>query len=92
MSDALFGIRNGMDLYFAQNNNKIGNRPVQIQYEDEEGNPQTALRKYQQLVTRDQVRYALKEVLARFQRLLRQELRDQVGSEADIDEELRGLA
>lgn len=48
-------IRNGIDLYFAQNNNKIGNRPVQIQYEDEEGNPQTALRKYQQLVTRDQV-------------------------------------
>src|SRR5258707_1729596 len=48
-------IRNGMDLYFTQNNNKIGNRPVQIQYEDEEGNPQTALRKYQQLVTRDQV-------------------------------------
>jgi branched-chain amino acid transport system substrate-binding protein len=48
-------IRNGIDLYFSQNNNKIGNRPVQVQYEDEEGNPQTALRKYQQLVTRDQV-------------------------------------
>ena len=43
-------------------------------------------------VTRDKVRYALKEVLARFERLLRQELRDQVGSEADIEEELRGLA
>ncbi len=43
-------------------------------------------------VTRDQVRYALKEVGARYERLFRQELRDQVGSEADIDEELRDMA
>lgn len=47
--------RNGMDLFFEQNDNAIGDRPVEISYEDSEGNPQVALRKYRQLVSRDQV-------------------------------------
>ncbi|HJT76183.1 MAG TPA: hypothetical protein VJ739_03190 [Gemmataceae bacterium] len=42
-------------------------------------------------VSREQVRYALEEVGKRYARFLRQEVRDQVGSEAEVDEELRGL-
>jgi RNA polymerase sigma-70 factor (ECF subfamily) len=42
-------------------------------------------------VSRDQVRYALKEVEQRYQRFLRQELRDQVHSEAEVDEEISVL-
>jgi hypothetical protein len=42
-------------------------------------------------VSREQVRYALEEVGKRYARFLWQEVRDQVGSEADADEELRGL-
>jgi hypothetical protein len=38
-------------------------------------------------LTRDQVRYALKQVQGRFVPLLR----DQVGSEADVGEEIREL-
>jgi branched-chain amino acid transport system substrate-binding protein len=49
------GIRNGMNLYFGQNQNKIGDRSVELVYEDSEGDPQAALRKYRQLVTRDQI-------------------------------------
>jgi DNA-directed RNA polymerase specialized sigma24 family protein len=42
-------------------------------------------------VTREQVRYALEEVGKRYQRFLRQELRAQVGSEEEIDEEIKRL-
>jgi RNA polymerase sigma-70 factor (ECF subfamily) len=42
-------------------------------------------------VSRDQVRYALKQVGKRWERLLRQEVRDQVGAGADVEEELRKL-
>jgi len=42
-------------------------------------------------VSRDQVRYALEMVGKHYERLLRQELRDQLGSEADVDEEIKGL-
>jgi RNA polymerase sigma-70 factor (ECF subfamily) len=42
-------------------------------------------------VSRDQVRYALDEVGKRHARLVRQELRDQVSSEAELEEELRDL-
>jgi RNA polymerase sigma-70 factor (ECF subfamily) len=42
-------------------------------------------------MTRDQVRYALAVVEKRFKFLLREEVRDQVDSEADIAEEIREL-
>lgn len=48
-------IKEGMELYFELNGNKIGNRPVTIKYEDDEANPQVALRKYRQLVESEKV-------------------------------------
>ncbi len=42
-------------------------------------------------VSRDQVRYALRIVGKHAERLLRQELRDQLGSEGDIDKESEGM-
>lgn len=42
-------------------------------------------------VSRDIVRYALAEVGKRYERFLRQELRDQVNSEEEVDEEIRKL-
>jgi RNA polymerase sigma factor (sigma-70 family) len=42
-------------------------------------------------LSRDQVRYALQEVGKRYERFLRQEVRDQVGPGADLDDEIRGL-
>lgn len=48
-------IREGMDLYFELQGGKIGNRPVTIKYEDDEANPQVALRKYRQLLDSEKV-------------------------------------
>jgi RNA polymerase sigma-70 factor (ECF subfamily) len=42
-------------------------------------------------VSRDQVRYALEEVGKRYARFVRQELRDQVSSEEDVEAEIREL-
>jgi RNA polymerase sigma-70 factor (ECF subfamily) len=42
-------------------------------------------------VSRDQVRYALDQVEKRYARFVQQELRDQAGSEADVEEDLRDL-
>lgn len=42
-------------------------------------------------ITRDQVRYALAQVRKRWERLLRQEIRDQVGGNVDVEEEIRKL-
>jgi hypothetical protein len=39
-------------------------------------------------VSREQVRYALDQVRKRWERLLRQEIRDQVGADVDVDEEI----
>ena len=41
--------------------------------------------------TRDQVRYAVEQVRKRSERLLRQEIRDQVGADVDVEEEVRKL-
>jgi branched-chain amino acid transport system substrate-binding protein len=49
------GLKKGMELYFEQNNYMIGNRKVEIIYEDDENNPQVALRKYHKLVDQDKV-------------------------------------
>lgn len=48
-------IKNGFDLYLEENNNMLGGKKVEIKYEDDEGNPQVALRKYRKLVTSDKV-------------------------------------
>jgi hypothetical protein len=42
-------------------------------------------------LTRDQVRYALEITEKRFAHLLREEVRDQVGTEAEVGEEVRDL-
>jgi DNA-directed RNA polymerase specialized sigma24 family protein len=42
-------------------------------------------------VSRDRVRYALDQVRKRWERLLRQEVRDQVGADVDVEEEIRKL-
>jgi hypothetical protein len=42
-------------------------------------------------ISRDQVRYALAQVRKRWERLLRQEIRDQVGADVEVEEEIRKL-
>jgi len=42
-------------------------------------------------ISRDQVRYAIEQVRKRSDRLLRQEIRDQVGSEEEVEDEIRML-
>jgi RNA polymerase sigma-70 factor (ECF subfamily) len=42
-------------------------------------------------ITRDQVRYAVEQVRKRSERLLRQEIRDQVGPDVDVEDEVRKL-
>lgn len=49
------GIRSGIELYLAQNENQVGGRTVEISYEDTEGDPQAALRAYRSLVSREQI-------------------------------------
>ena len=48
-------IRNGFDLFLEENDGQLGGRPVEVLYEDDEGDPQVALRGYRQLVDRDRV-------------------------------------
>lgn len=49
------GVQRGIELYFEQNGNKIGDRDVILYFEDDGGDPQTALRKYQQLTLNEDV-------------------------------------
>mgnify|MGYP001396222292 CR=1 FL=1 len=42
-------IRNGLDLFLEEHDYTIAGRKVEVQYEDDEADPQTALRKYHQL-------------------------------------------
>ena len=42
-------IKNGLDLFLEEHNYTIGNYKVEVQYEDDEADPQVALRKYHQL-------------------------------------------
>jgi branched-chain amino acid transport system substrate-binding protein len=48
-------IKKGIELYFESNNNMIGNRKVELIFEDDEMNPQVAIRKYHKLVDEDKV-------------------------------------
>lgn len=48
-------IKNGFELFINENGGKLGGRKVEVLYEDDEGDPQIALRGYRQLVDRDQV-------------------------------------
>ena len=42
-------IQNGLELFFEERDYQIGNYKVEIKYEDDEADPQVALRKYSQL-------------------------------------------
>lgn len=48
-------IKNGFKLFLEQNGMKIGDREVELIFEDDEANPQVALRKYKKLVGSDKV-------------------------------------
>lgn len=48
-------IKNGFKFYLEQNGNQIGDRQVELIFEDDEANPQVALRKYKKLVGSDKV-------------------------------------
>jgi branched-chain amino acid transport system substrate-binding protein len=47
--------KKGMELYLEQHKNMLGNRKVEIKYEDDEANPQVGIRKYRQLVDNSKV-------------------------------------
>jgi branched-chain amino acid transport system substrate-binding protein len=49
------GIKQGIDLVLDMNNNKIGNRKVEVVYEDDENNPQVSLRKLNKLIDSDKI-------------------------------------
>ncbi|MEB3100565.1 ABC transporter substrate-binding protein [Ferviditalea candida] len=49
------GIKKGIELYLKMNGNKINNRNVETVYEDDENNPQVALRKFNKLVDSDHI-------------------------------------
>lgn len=49
------GLKNGIELYFEENGYKIGDRPVEVFFEDDAGDPQKALRSYKQLVLNEEV-------------------------------------
>lgn len=49
------GIKNGFELYLAEHDNMLGGKKVTLKYEDDEANPQVALRKYRQLVHSEKV-------------------------------------
>lgn len=49
------GIKQGIDLALEMNNNMIGNRKVEVVYEDDENNPQVSLRKLNKLIDSDKI-------------------------------------
>lgn len=48
-------IKNGFELYLEQHDGKLGGKNVELKFEDDEANPQVALRKYRQLVHSEKV-------------------------------------
>jgi len=48
-------IRNGLELFLEEHNYTIGNYKVEVKYEDDEADPQVALRKYNQLKDSEKV-------------------------------------
>lgn len=49
------GIKKGVEIYLDQHDNKLGGRKVEVVVEDDENNPQVALRKYNKLIEQDKV-------------------------------------
>ncbi|SFE98752.1 ABC transporter substrate-binding protein [Alteribacillus iranensis] len=49
------GVKEGIELYFEENDYKIGSRDVELLIEDDGGDPQKALQNYQQLTMNHQV-------------------------------------
>lgn len=48
-------IKNGLDLFVEESGGEFGGRQVEVIYEDDEGDPQVALRKFRQLTGREQI-------------------------------------
>ncbi|KEF36610.1 amino acid/amide ABC transporter substrate-binding protein, HAAT family [Schinkia azotoformans MEV2011] len=51
------GIKNGFELYLEQHDGMLGGKKVELKLEDDEANPQVALRKYRQLVHSEKVNF-----------------------------------
>ncbi|MEA1854386.1 ABC transporter substrate-binding protein [Cytobacillus sp. FSL W7-1323] len=49
------GVKEGVELFFEENDYKIGDRPVELFFEDDAGDPQKALKNYQQLTLNQEV-------------------------------------
>jgi branched-chain amino acid transport system substrate-binding protein len=49
------GIKKGVEIYLDQHDYKFGNHKVEVVIEDDENNPQVALRKYNKLIDQDKV-------------------------------------
>ncbi|PLS17052.1 ABC transporter substrate-binding protein [Bacillus sp. M6-12] len=67
-------IKNGFELYLEQNGNKLGGKKVEVKYEDDEGNPQVALRKYRQLVKSEKIDVLVAPILSSVAYALRDEV------------------
>jgi branched-chain amino acid transport system substrate-binding protein len=57
-------IKNGFELYLEQNNQTFGGKKVEVKYEDDEGNPQVALRKYNQLIKNEKIDLLIAPILS----------------------------
>lgn len=92
----LAAVREGLRAYYAGLGRPQEQRRYEIfaarHFEESNDKPPTEEALAQRFgVSRDQVRYALQEVGKRYERFLRQEVRDQVGPDADVEAELRAL-
>jgi branched-chain amino acid transport system substrate-binding protein len=52
-------LKRGMELYFDSTNRTVGGKKVELVYEDDEGNPQVAIRKYHKLKDEDKVDFLI---------------------------------
>ncbi|WP_207890527.1 ABC transporter substrate-binding protein [Rubrobacter taiwanensis] len=57
-------IRRGLELFLELNGNQIAGREVEVRYEDDESDPQVALRLYRQLVGRDRVNFIVGPIIS----------------------------
>jgi branched-chain amino acid transport system substrate-binding protein len=67
-------IRNGFDLYLEEHDGKLGGKKVEIKFEDDEANPQVALRKYRQLVDSEKVNFLVGPISSAVAYALRDEV------------------
>lgn len=67
--------KNGIELYFAQHNYMIGDRKVELKFEDDEGNPQVGVRKYRQLIESHKADVVLGPLLSNVVYILTEEVK-----------------